>query len=70
MPNSNITPQVWKYCETDLGEGWSKIEYNDSDWKDGLGGFGTRFGKEAIIKTEWKNTDIWLKKEFTLEEIS
>jgi len=70
IPNSRQIPQLWKYTDTDPGTEWNKPDYDDSTWKEGKGGFGTRFGKEAIIKTEWKNTEIWLRKEFYLDEIN
>ncbi len=70
IPDSREVPQEWSYCDSDPGEGWSAPDFDDSGWMKGTGGFGTRFGKHAIIKTEWKERDMWLRKEFILEKVN
>ncbi len=56
----------WKYTLEKPPENWFKPEFDDSGWKDGFGGFGTKGTPGAIVRTEWRTSDIWLRREFTL----
>src|SRR5262249_9634169 len=49
--------------------GWFRTDFDDSSWKEGPAGFGTRGTPGAIVRTEWKTADIWLRREFSLPEI-
>ncbi len=55
--------------------GWEKAEFNDSKWKVGQGGFGTMDQNPSkdlrqVVNTLWEkeNSDIWVRREITLEE--
>jgi hypothetical protein len=43
-------------------------EFDSSSWLEGKGGFGASGTPGAILRTDWKNKDIWLRREFTLPE--
>jgi len=61
------TAQVkWRYTLEQPAEDWTKPGFDDSAWKEGIGGFGTKSTPGAIIGTEWKTEQIWLRREFTL----
>ena len=56
----------WKYSTEKPAENWFKTEFNDTDWKLGMGGFGTKGTPGASVRTEWKTSDIWLRSEIAL----
>jgi putative heme-binding domain-containing protein len=59
---------VWRFTESRPAEGWSQTSFDASGWKQGAGGFGTRGTPGAIIGTEWRGADIWLRREITLPD--
>ncbi|MCS7254224.1 MAG: glycoside hydrolase family 2 TIM barrel-domain containing protein [Armatimonadota bacterium] len=60
----------WKYTFEKPADDWFKPEFNDSGWKEGIGGFGVRGTPGAIVRTEWRTSDIWLRREFTLPPLA
>jgi hypothetical protein len=66
VPTSESAPITWRYTTTPPAEGWSQAAFDDSSWTEGKGGFGTRGTPGAVIGTEWKTPDIWLRREFSL----
>jgi hypothetical protein len=59
----------WRYLLRQPAEGWKHAEFNDSAWREGTGGFGTRGTPGARIGTEWDTNNIWLRKSFDLKSI-
>ncbi len=47
---------------------WMALDYDDSKWSDAPGGYGAANTPGAVIRTEWKGDDIWLRRTFTLPE--
>src|SRR5207302_7047145 len=45
---------------------WYKTDFNDSSWKQGQAGFGTRGTPGAIVRTRWDSADVWLRRTFDL----
>ena len=56
------TGETWRYTTADPGTGWEKTDYNDSNWAVGEGVFGNTGKTNRIIRTEWKSSDIWLRR--------
>ena len=61
--------QIWEYTTTKPGDNWFEIAYNDREWKKDWSGFGSKGTPGGHVRTEWKTSDIWLRKDFRLVEI-
>lgn len=46
---------------------WTETDYDDAGWKRGKGAFGTR--EQQAVGTEWTTEDIWVRREFTLDQV-
>ncbi|KPK50010.1 MAG: glycoside hydrolase family 2, partial [Planctomycetes bacterium SM23_25] len=68
VPTSEQQAQPWRYTFTDPGAGWFNRDFDDSGWKTGPGGFGTRDTPGAVVGTVWNTPDIWLRREVTIPE--
>ena len=66
LPSSREKPQEWRYTTTSPVEGWQQTAFDDSSWKTGPGGFGTRGTPGAVVRTTWDTPDIWLRRTFEL----
>ena len=61
-------PVIAKHTSQRPDETWNKVDYDDSEWKESEGGFGTRGTPGGVIRTEWSDRDIWIRRDFTLPE--
>jgi hypothetical protein len=68
VPTARDKGIKWRYTLDKPAAGWFKPGYDDSGWKVGPGGFGTKGTPGAIVRTEWKTDDIWIRREFALPE--
>jgi hypothetical protein len=68
VPTSQQKGLVWRYTLDKPAADWFKPDFDDSAWKEGPGGFGTKGTPGGVIRTEWKTDNIWLRREFTLPE--
>ena len=59
---SDSSPQTWRYTFTAPAADWMSASFDDSAWASGPGGFGARDMRYAKVGTEWKTTDIWLRR--------
>ena len=66
VPTSRRQPMTWRYTFQKPDDDWSRSGFNDSQWKQGPGGFGTRGTPGAVVRTTWNTPDIWLRREVTL----
>jgi hypothetical protein len=64
VPTSEKDGQKWRYLTSKPAEGWMKPDFDDSTWKGGVGGFGTKGTPGAIVRTTWDGKDIWLRRTF------
>ncbi len=62
VPTSQKAPQTWRYTIEKPAADWFKPDFDDAKWKEGPGGFGTKITPGAIVGTEWKTDDIWLRR--------
>jgi hypothetical protein len=66
VPTSQKNAVTWRYTFDKPADDWMSAAFNDVSWKSGPGGFGTRETPNSVIGTEWKTSDIWARREFTL----
>ena len=67
LPNARQAPQEWRYTTEQPTADWTRPDFDDSAWSVGRSGFGTAQTPGAIVNTEWKSSDIWLRRSFTLD---
>ncbi len=68
LPDSRKQGRTWAYTTADPGRGWFERDFDDSSWRRGKGGFGTKGTPGAVVRTLWKTGEIWLRRTFTLEK--
>ncbi|MFO0841056.1 MAG: glycoside hydrolase family 2 TIM barrel-domain containing protein [Gemmataceae bacterium] len=61
--------QPWRYTLAKPVTGWEKPDFDDAKWAKGPGGFGTKGTPGAVVRTEWRTKEIWLRREFNLESM-
>jgi hypothetical protein len=66
LPASDDTAYNVKYTEDAPANDWMNANFNDSKWKTGTAPFSDR---KRYAKTIWKSQDLWVRREFTLNEI-
>jgi hypothetical protein len=66
VPSSKSKAQTWHYTTEKPPEGWYKPDFKPESWKSGPGGFGTEGTPGAVVRTEWKTDDIWIRRDFDL----
>ena len=67
-PTSRKHSTTARYTTTKPEEGWITPEYDDTAWKEGIGGFGNGRAWNAIPRTAWKTDNIWLRRKILLRE--
>ena len=60
--------RAWRYTIEKPSDNWFKPEFSDDGWKQGLGGFGTEGTPGAVVRTEWKTSDIWMRTEVSVPD--
>src|SRR5215813_3556533 len=66
VPTSKKKGLTWRYTFEKPGNDWLGRGYDDTAWNEGPGGFGTKGTPGAVVRTEWKTGDIWIRRAFTL----
>ncbi len=66
VPTARETKVPWRYTLQRPATGWAQADFDASGWQEGLGGFGTSGTPGAVIGTEWKTGEIWLRRTFEL----
>jgi hypothetical protein len=68
VPVARTQSQLWRYTTVKPADDWMQPGFDDSAWKQGQSGFGTRGTPGAVIGTVWNTDDIWLRREITVPE--
>ncbi len=69
VPTSRRRAVAWRRTETRPAAEWIREDFDDSTWLEAAGGFGTRGTPGAVVRSEWRSRDIWLRRIVTLPEI-
>lgn len=65
-PTSKSKVWVGRYTFTQPEIGFEKPDFDDSQWKEGRAGFGTK--GTSSMKTLWETEDIWVRREVMITE--
>ena len=63
FPDGSLAKE-WRYTSDAPADDWMKPGFDDSSWRLGLGGFGSKGGWEWATRTSWATPDVWLRREF------
>ena len=66
VPTAREEAAEWAYTIFRPGDGWEKPDFDDSEWNRGPSGFGSPGTPNAVIGTEWRTDDIWIRRSFEL----
>jgi len=67
--SAQVIVDQWRFTlKAPEGE-WQSAAFDDTSWKEGLGGFGTEGTPGARIGTRWDTQDIWLRKIYDLKNV-
>ncbi len=62
VPTSQTAPQTYRYTTAKPAEGWARPDFDDSGWKQGPGVLGTKGTPGAVVRTEWRTPDVWVRR--------
>ena len=62
IPTAQHDPQPWRYTTKAPPADWTRPGFDDSQWKEGLAGFGNREAHHTL----WETPDIWIRRKWTL----
>ncbi len=68
LADAMLGAATWKYTFQSPTTNWFTPEFEASGWREGPAGFGTTETPGALVKTEWKTSDIWLRRQFELSK--
>jgi hypothetical protein len=68
VPTSRQHGIEWRYTLDKPPADWTKPQFDESSWRRGPGGFGTRGTPKAVVGTVWRTPDIWLRRDATLPD--
>jgi hypothetical protein len=66
LPDARDGEVAWAYTTAQPSEDWMNPQSSTEGWQRGVAGFGAPNPPGAVIRTEWKSSDIWLRREFEL----
>jgi len=55
---------TWAYTTEEPPKGWTKSNFDDSDWARGRGGFGVGAGSGLVVRTPWTGSELWVRRSF------
>ncbi len=68
-PTARLAPTSWRYTLRSPAAAWAGPGFDDASWTAAPGGFGGREKAGAVVRTEWRSPDIWLRREVALPRV-
>ena len=68
-PTSRKHSTTARFTTTKPEDNWIASDFDDTAWKEGIGGFGNGRAWNAIPHTAWKTEDIWLRRKIKINEL-
>ncbi|MDO4569484.1 MAG: glycoside hydrolase family 2 TIM barrel-domain containing protein [Planctomycetia bacterium] len=68
LPTSQKDGVEWRYTFEKPDELWMAEDFDDSNWRKSVGGFGSGTSINSVVRTIWNTPDIWLRKTFNAEK--
>lgn len=62
------SPVISRFTVAEPGPAWIAMDFDDSSWTEAPGGYGSRGTPGGVIRTEWRERDIWVRREFFLPD--
>ncbi|MEM7698258.1 MAG: DUF1553 domain-containing protein, partial [Verrucomicrobiota bacterium] len=59
----------WEYTMEKPSPDWSTVGFRDKTWYRGHGGFGQEGTPNAVVRTPWDTSDIWMRGTFGLQSL-
>lgn len=66
VPTAQSAPIDWRYTTDRPADGWFAPAFDDTGWKLGSAGFGAPGTPGAVVRTEWRTPDIWMRRNFEM----
>jgi hypothetical protein len=74
LPTSQSAGRTWSYTTSNttntIPANWYATNFDASSWSSGPAGFGTAGTPGAVVRTTWSNSNIWMRAQFTLGNLS
>jgi hypothetical protein len=70
IPTAREQKVPWRYTTQRPGDNWMARQFDDREWKQAPGGFGTVGTPGAVVRTLWNGPEIWLRRDIEFPESS
>jgi hypothetical protein len=67
VPTAESGLQKWRMTTDKPKAGWESFDFDDSPWKEVSSGIGGETPPNAIIRTQWKTPDVWVRRVFEVD---
>lgn len=64
---ADVEGETWSYTTTAPAADWMKPGFKADGWRTGKAGFGANGPANMIYGTKWTSSDIWIRRELTLD---
>jgi hypothetical protein len=66
LPTSQNQGRTWQYTTATPAANWYATNFIAAGWSSGQAGFGTAGTPNAVVRTTWNTSDIWIRQTFTV----